>query len=114
MPVIRGLISGTEKKAGHFDDSAAVLEFVGSKRLEELAALGTSCPDHFLRTKIRPLVISFDPSKPDVDATIAGLEKDTAAYREGYAAYYNSCKHADSPAMRDPERGGLSRARASA
>ena len=75
MPVIRGLISGTEKKAGHFDDSAAVLEFVGSNRLEELAALGTSCPDHFLRTKIRPLVVGFDPAKPDVDAALAGLER---------------------------------------
>jgi rhamnulose-1-phosphate aldolase/alcohol dehydrogenase len=102
MPVIRGQISLSEKKAGYFDDSAAVLEFVGSKRLEDLAALGTSCPDHFLRTKIRPLVVSFDPSKPDIDATLAGLEKEIASYREGYAAYYDSCKHADSPAMRDP------------
>jgi rhamnulose-1-phosphate aldolase/alcohol dehydrogenase len=102
MTVIRGQISGSEKKAGHFDDSAAVLQFVNSKRLKELAALGTSCPDHFLRTKIRPLVVSFDPSKPDIEGTLASLEKDIAAYRELYAAYYNSCKHADSPAMRDP------------
>jgi rhamnulose-1-phosphate aldolase/alcohol dehydrogenase len=102
MPVIRGQISASEKKAGHFDDSPAVLEFVGSRRLEELAALGTSCPDHFLRTKIRPLLVSFDPSKPDIEATLAGLEKDIASYRDGYAAYYNSCKHANSPAIRDP------------
>ena len=102
MPVIRGLISVSEKKAGHFDDSASVLEFVGSKHLNELAAMGTSCPDHFLRTKICPLVVSFDPSRPDIDATIAGLAADISTYREGYAAYYNSCKHDNSPAMRDP------------
>jgi rhamnose utilization protein RhaD (predicted bifunctional aldolase and dehydrogenase) len=70
MPAIRGLIGGAERKVGHFDDSAAVLEFVNAKRLRELAALGTSCPDHFLRTKIRPLVIDH---AGDIDATIAGL-----------------------------------------
>ncbi len=102
MPVIRGMISGTEKKAGHFDDSAAVLEFVSSHRLEELAALGTSCPDHFLRTKIQPLVVNFDPDQPDIEATIAGLPKAASEYRESYAAYYNQCKHTNSPAMRDP------------
>ena len=63
MPKIRGLISKTSHKVGHFDDSPAVLEFVNSKELRKLAPLGTSCPDHFLRTKIRPLVIEFDPAK---------------------------------------------------
>ncbi len=65
-------------------------------------ALGTSCPDHFLRTKIRPLVVGFDPAKPDVDATLAGLDAALAAYRAGYQAYYDRCKRADSPAIRDP------------
>ncbi|WP_027145695.1 bifunctional rhamnulose-1-phosphate aldolase/short-chain dehydrogenase [Mesorhizobium sp. WSM3626] len=102
MPRIRGLISEKSHKLGHFDDSAAVLEFVNSKNLRPLAALGTSCPDHFLRTKIRPLVIEFDPAKPDVDAVIARLADDIAEYRVGYQAYYDSCKHADSPAIRDP------------
>ncbi len=102
MPVIRGLISGSEAKVGHFDDSQAVLDFVSGKDMEALAALGTSCPDHFLRTKIRPLVIAFDPSAPDVDATLAGLPAALEAYRADYAAYYERCKHADSPAMRDP------------
>ncbi|MGX5830527.1 bifunctional rhamnulose-1-phosphate aldolase/short-chain dehydrogenase [Mesorhizobium sp. 43Arga] len=102
MPKIRGLISETSHKLGHFDDSAAVLEFVNSRDLRPLAALGTSCPDHFLRTKIRPLVIEFDPAKPDVDAVIARLADDIAEYRVGYRAYYDSCKHADSPAIRDP------------
>ncbi|MGX8010184.1 bifunctional rhamnulose-1-phosphate aldolase/short-chain dehydrogenase [Mesorhizobium sp. ORM8.1] len=102
MPRIRGLISETSHKLGHFDDQPAVLEFVNSKDLRPLAALGTSCPDHFLRTKIRPLVIEFDPAKPDVDAVIARLADDIAAYRVGYQAYYDNCKHPDSPAIRDP------------
>ncbi|MER8692193.1 bifunctional rhamnulose-1-phosphate aldolase/short-chain dehydrogenase [Mesorhizobium opportunistum] len=102
MPKIRGLISEKSHKLGHFDDQPAVLEFVNSRNLRSLAALGTSCPDHFLRTKIRPLVIEFDPAKPDVDAVIARLADDIAAYRVGYQAYYDSCKHADSPAIRDP------------
>ncbi|MBZ9985742.1 bifunctional rhamnulose-1-phosphate aldolase/short-chain dehydrogenase [Mesorhizobium sp. BH1-1-5] len=102
MPRIRGLISEKSHKLGHFDDQPAVLEFVNSKDLRPLAALGTSCPDHFLRTKIRPLVIEFDPANPDVDAVIARLADDIAAYRVGYQAYYDSCKHPDSPAIRDP------------
>jgi rhamnulose-1-phosphate aldolase/alcohol dehydrogenase len=102
MPVIRGLISAEENKVGHFDDSQAVLDFVTSTNLEPLAALGTSCPDHFLRTKIRPLVVDFDPAEPNIDKTLAGLTEAVAAYRADYAAYYERCKRADSPAMRDP------------
>ncbi|MDG4892113.1 bifunctional rhamnulose-1-phosphate aldolase/short-chain dehydrogenase [Mesorhizobium sp. WSM4976] len=102
MPRIRGLISEKSHKLGHFDDQPAVLEFVNSKDLRPLAALGTSCPDHFLRTKIRPLVIEFDPAKPDIDAVIARLADDIAEYRVGYQAYYDACKHTDSPAIRDP------------
>ncbi len=102
MPKIRGFISEDSHKLGHFDDSAAVLEFVNSNNLRPLAALGTSCPDHFLRTKIRPLVIDFDPAKPDVDAVIAGLGDQIAAYRVDYQAYYDRCKHDNSPAVRDP------------
>ncbi|ESW84059.1 bifunctional rhamnulose-1-phosphate aldolase/short-chain dehydrogenase [Mesorhizobium sp. M0074] len=102
MPRIRGLISENSHKLGHFDDSPAVLEFVNSRDLRPLAALGTSCPDHFLRTKIRPLVIEFDPQNPDVDAVIARLADDVAEYRVGYQAYYDRCKHADSPPVRDP------------
>lgn len=99
MPVIRGHISKDSHKVGHFDDSQAVLDFVNSSALDTLAPLGTSCPDHFLRTKIAPLVVPFDG---DVDATLAGLEKAIADYREGYAAYYERCKRDNSPAMRDP------------
>jgi len=79
-----------------------VLEFVNGKDMRALAALGTSCPDHFLRTKIRPLVVEFDPARNNVDAVLDGLEAQIAAYREDYAAYYERCKHDDSPAIRDP------------
>ncbi|TDL84387.1 bifunctional rhamnulose-1-phosphate aldolase/short-chain dehydrogenase [Meridianimarinicoccus aquatilis] len=102
MPAIRGFVSGQQHMVGHFTDSDAVLEFVNAKDMERLAALGTSCPDHFLRTKICPLVVDFDPAKPDVDATIEGLQAAVAEYRKGYQAYYNRCKKDDSPAIRDP------------
>lgn len=95
MPEIRGRISRHERKVGHFVDSPEVLEFVNSKMLETLAPLGTSCPDHFLRTKIRPLIVPHDADGADLDRLIDG-------YRDGYKAYYERCKHPDSPAMRDP------------
>ncbi|MBB5667663.1 rhamnulose-1-phosphate aldolase/alcohol dehydrogenase [Rhizobium leguminosarum] len=101
MPEIRGRIGKQERKLGHFDDQDAVLEFVNSKDLRPLGALGTSCPDHFLRTKIRPLIVDFDPAKPDVDAIVAGLDQALEDYRADYARYYNDCKHDNSPAMRD-------------
>lgn len=102
MPTIRGVVSGQQYMVGHFTDSDTVLDFVNAKDMERLAALGTSCPDHFLRTKICPLVVDFDPAKPDVAATLAGLPAAVEAYREGYIAYYNRCKRDDSPAIRDP------------
>jgi len=102
MPEIRGLIGKEERKLGHFDDQDAVLEFVNAKELRPLAALGTSCPDHFLRTKIRPLVVNFDPAKPDIDAVVAGLESALEAYCADYKRYYKACKHDNSPKMRDP------------
>jgi len=102
MPEIRGRIGTDERKIGHFDDSPAVLEFVGSAELGRLASMGTSCPDHFLRTKIRPLVVGFDPANPDANATLAGLDGALEAYRTDYAAYYDRCRRDDSPAIRDP------------
>jgi len=102
MPKIRGLISEDSRKVGHFDDSATVLEFVNARDLRPLAALGTSCPDHFLRTKIRPLVIDFDPANPDVDAVVEKLAGDIEAYRADYQAYYERSKRPDSPPVRDP------------
>ncbi len=102
MPEIRGRIGKAERKLGHFDDQDAVLEFVNSKNLRPLGALGTSCPDHFLRTKIRPLIVDFDPAKPDADAVVAGLDKALEDYRADYSRYYETCKHGNSPKMRDP------------
>ncbi|WP_265516455.1 bifunctional rhamnulose-1-phosphate aldolase/short-chain dehydrogenase [Nitratireductor luteus] len=102
MPIIRGKISSSQFKVGHFDDQPAVLEFIAARDMEKLAALGTSCPDHFLRTKISPLVIDFDPEKPDIDKTVARLDAALEAYRQGHAAYYERCKEPDSPPMRDP------------
>lgn len=95
LPEIRGLISSHEMKLGHFTDAPGVLEFVNSKALAELAPLGTSCPDHFLRTKIAPVIIPQDSMGDD-------LKKRIADYRASYEAYYNRCKHPNSPAMRDP------------
>ncbi|OLP57952.1 short-chain dehydrogenase [Xaviernesmea oryzae] len=102
MPEIRGRIGKEERKLGHFDDQPAVLEFVNSRNLQPLGALGTSCPDHFLRTKIRPLIVDFDPAKGDVDAVVAGLDAALEAYRADYKRYYDTCRHDNSPAMRDP------------
>jgi rhamnulose-1-phosphate aldolase/alcohol dehydrogenase len=102
MPAIRGMVSGKQHMVGHFTDNDAVLEFVNANDMPRLAALGTSCPDHFLRTKICPLVVEFVPAKPDVDATLAGLADAVANYREGYQAYYDRCKKDNSPAIRDP------------
>jgi rhamnulose-1-phosphate aldolase/alcohol dehydrogenase len=94
MPLIRGRISKEEHKAGHFTDAPEVLEFVNSKALVDLAPLGTSCPDHFLRTKIRPLIVPHDADGAKLDTLLAD-------YRKDYAAYYDRCKHPNSPAMRD-------------
>jgi rhamnulose-1-phosphate aldolase/alcohol dehydrogenase len=103
MPIIRGLISRDGPlKLGHFDDSPEVLEFVGSHDLATLAPLGTSCPDHFLRTKIAPLVLDFDPATQTAADLLPGLPAALARYREGYAAYYERCRRPNSPAIRDP------------
>ena len=101
MPLLRGKISQDEYKLGHFDDSAAVLEFVCSADLKPLAALGTSCPDHFLRTKIRPMVLDFDPAAPDFERLVAGLDQAISDYRADYTAYYERCKRSNSPKVRD-------------
>jgi rhamnulose-1-phosphate aldolase/alcohol dehydrogenase len=101
MPRIRGLISTTARKVGHFDDSAAVLQFVGSEHCERLAAIGTSCPDHFLRTKIRPLLLPYEAARDSVETLTAGLPAAIEKYRAEYAAYYERCKRPGSPALRD-------------
>ena len=99
MPCLRGLVSSDRHMVGHFDDQEAVLEFVAARDMARLAALGTSCPDHFLRTKIAPLVVPFEG---DLVTTLAGLPEAVGCYRRAYAEYYDRCKRADSPPMRDP------------
>jgi rhamnulose-1-phosphate aldolase/alcohol dehydrogenase len=102
MPRLRGLVSEASWKVGHFDDQPAVLDFVCGTDLASLAAEGTSCPDHFLRTKIRPLVLPFDSARESAEDLVARVDPAVAAYRRGYAAYYERCKSPNSPAMRDP------------
>ncbi|TYB38005.1 bifunctional rhamnulose-1-phosphate aldolase/short-chain dehydrogenase [Actinomadura chibensis] len=99
FPLLRGLASTDRRQVGHFTDSAAVLDFVSRAEHPRLAALGTSCPDHFLRTKVAPMVLDLPPDAPLDDAK-ARLRDLHAAYRAEYAAYYARHATADSPPMR--------------
>lgn len=103
-PVLRGLCSSQTKMIGHFTDDERVLEYINSNDLDRLAPLGTSCPDHFLRTKISPLVLNLatDEDVSDVKAIKEKISPLFDAYRKMYADYYNTCKHSNSPAIRDP------------
>jgi rhamnulose-1-phosphate aldolase/alcohol dehydrogenase len=98
-PVIRGLASTDKPQVGHFTDSDVVLEFLSREKLQPLAALGTSCPDHFLRTKVRPMVLDLPASAP-VEQTVERLKVLHEEYRAEYAAYYARHATPDSPAMR--------------
>lgn len=102
-PILRGFCSSKTKMIGHFTDDARVLEYINSNDLERLAPMGTSCPDHFLRTKISPLVLELSAGADLNDA--ASVKEKLApafeAYRKMYGDYYNTCKHPNSPAMRD-------------
>jgi rhamnulose-1-phosphate aldolase/alcohol dehydrogenase len=114
-PILRGFCSNSDVaqippltgrgagSIGHFTDDERVLQFINSNDLEKMAPMGTSCPDHFLRTKISPLVLPFMPQEDigDTKAIKEKLKKPFEAYRKMYADYYNSCKHSNSPAMRD-------------
>ncbi len=102
MPVLRGKLSKENRKIGHFNDSEEVLAFVCAREAKALAAMGTSCPDHFLRTKIFPLFVEIDPSKDGVDKILGDLDGLLEGYRKEYEAYYERCKRPGSPAMRDP------------
>jgi rhamnulose-1-phosphate aldolase/alcohol dehydrogenase len=102
LPVLRGLSAEGAPKLLHLNTSAEVMEFVNSKDLEPLAALGTSCPDHFLRTKIRPLIVPEAVYQLQGAELKARLSELLAGYRADYAAYYERCKRANSPALRDP------------
>ncbi len=98
-PVIRGLASTDKPQLGHFSDDAVVLEFLESTEHPRLGALGTSCPDHFLRTKVKPLVLDL-PADASIEESIDRLKELHAAYREDYQAYYDRHADAESPALR--------------
>ena len=99
LPVVRGLASTDRPQVGHFTDTDVVLDFVSRAEHPRLAALGTSCPDHFLRTKVRPMVLDLPPAAP-LEDVVARLHELHAAYREDYRAYYRRHAAADSPPMR--------------
>lgn len=103
-PLLRGYCSSHTNMIGHFTDNEKVLEFINSNDLERLAPMGTSCPDHFLRTKISPLVLNLEPTADlsDVKTIKEKLTPQFDAYRKMYADYYQTCKHPNSPALRDP------------
>lgn len=95
LPLLRGKVAfNGQRLIAKFDQSDAVLEYLSREKAHDLAKLGTSCPDHFLRTKIRPLILE--------DLTETGIDQALAEFRAHYAAYYDRCKHSDSPAMRNP------------
>lgn len=103
IPILRGLCSAENRMIGHFNDSDTVLEFINSNDMERLAPMGTSCPDHFLRTKIQPLVLELDAKADlmDTDAVLKQLKPAFQKYKKEYEDYYEKHKHPNSPAMRD-------------
>ena len=102
LPWLRGQISQQKRFIGTIQTDEQILGFVNSRDAERLAALGTSCPDHFLRTKIKPLYVNWDTSSRDAKALRSLLTEGVERYRSDYRTYYESCKRSDSPAIRDP------------
>ncbi len=102
LPWLRGQVSQEKRFIGTIQDDDKILRFVNSYDAERLAELGTSCPDHFLRTKIKPLYVDWNPQTEDAEILKTKLAAGLEAYREDYAEYYAMCKHANSPAQRDP------------
>jgi rhamnulose-1-phosphate aldolase/alcohol dehydrogenase len=102
LPWLRGQVSQQKRFIATIQDDEKILRFVNSADAPRLAELGTSCPDHFLRTKIKPLYVAWNPQTEDVSALKKKLADSLVQYRKDYATYYDKCKHANSPAMRDP------------
>ena len=103
LPALRGVVSSKRRVIAHYNDHEDALAFAGSKWSRELAALGTSCPDHFLRTKICPLFVSWDPASESVDTFKARIAEQTVQYRAEYKNYYQDWAVSDSPKLRDPD-----------
>jgi rhamnulose-1-phosphate aldolase/alcohol dehydrogenase len=102
LPWLRGQVSKEKRFIGTVQSDEKILRFVNSKDAARLAELGTSCPDHFLRTKIKPLYVDWNPQAEDLATLKSKLAAGLEAYRKDYASYYAKCKHANSPAQRDP------------
>ncbi len=102
LPWLRGRVSRYKRFIGTVEENEKMLRFINSNDAARLAELGTSCPDHFLRTKIKPLYVDWNPQSGDLDSLKSALSTALVAYREDYAAYYQRCRHENSPAMRDP------------
>ncbi|MBX3083018.1 MAG: bifunctional rhamnulose-1-phosphate aldolase/short-chain dehydrogenase [Anaerolineae bacterium] len=102
LPTLRGMVSQQNRFIGTLQADATILEFVNSADAPRLAELGTSCPDHFLRTKIKPLYVDWNPQTETTVTLLEKLRAGLSQYRADYAAYYKECKHDNSPAMRDP------------
>ncbi len=102
LPWLRGRVSQQKRLIATIQDDEKTLRFVNSADAPRLAELGTSCPDHFLRTKIKPLYVNWDPRVADITGLKEKLAGGLERYRKDYADYYRRCKHPDSPAMRDP------------
>src|SRR4029077_4681085 len=101
LPALRGALSSNRRVVAHYTDHEDALAFAGSKWSQELSALGTSCPDHFLRTRVCPLFLSWDPAKHHATALKGGIESQVAEYRAAYKKYYEDWAASDSPKLRD-------------
>src|SRR5215217_7184557 len=102
LPKVRGMVSQANRFTGTVQVTESVLQFVNSMNAPRLAEIGTSCPDHFLRTKIKPLYLDWDPQNESYERLLGKLEQGLVGYRADYTAYYEACKHPDSPPMRNP------------
>jgi len=101
LPALRGAVSSNRRVIAHFTDSQDALDFAGSHWAKELGTLGTSCPDHFLRTRICPMFIDWDPAGGDADALKSAIRAQVVTYRDDYRQYYDACAAPDSPTLRD-------------
>src|SRR5580704_6611143 len=101
LPTLRGLVSSNRRVIAHYADDEDALTFAGSKWAKELSALGTSCPDHFLRTRVCPMFLSWDPAKESVADLKARIQREATEYRSTYKKYYDTCANPDSPKLRD-------------
>jgi rhamnose utilization protein RhaD (predicted bifunctional aldolase and dehydrogenase)/NAD(P)-dependent dehydrogenase (short-subunit alcohol dehydrogenase family) len=101
LPALRGALSSNRRVVAHYADDEDALTFAGSKWAQELSALGTSCPDHFLRTRVCPMFLSWDPMKDDIDVLKARIQSDVVEYRVSYKKYYDNWATSDSPKLRD-------------